>query len=287
MRGDAATMSVSRPVSAAQAVAACGRQNESLILAGGTDLMVLWNRGALNGRAVVDISGVREWRKITLLREGLSVGSLATHSAILQHAGVLESFPLLARACATIGAAQIQNRGTLGGSLANASPAADTFPPLAVYEPLIHVVSTRGRRIVAFSELFLGVKRTSLRPGELIAAVELHEPGRKPNRQYFRKVGTRAAQSISKVVAAGLLWLNKDKTAAEVRFALGSVAPTVRRLKTVEEFLTKKRLTRDTIGAACALVHRDISPIDDVRSTAHYRLTVAKNLLRQFLEGRP
>lgn len=286
MRGDAASVEVVRPKNAKEAVAACARDGGSLVLAGGTDLMVLWNLGALNGRRVVDICQVEEWSRIARLNHGLSIGSLVTHARIKRDTGVLAGFPLLARACGTIGAAQIQNRGTLGGNLANASPAGDTFPPLAVYEALVHVVSTRGKRMLAFSELFTGVKRTSLRPGELITAVELHEPHKKPSRQYFRKVGTRAAQAISKIVAAGVLWLNPDKTVKEVRFALGSVAPTVRRLKAVEEFLQNKPLNPETISEACGLVEIDISPIDDIRSTRAYRLAVSKNLLREFLEGK-
>lgn len=286
MRGDAATMTVSRAKSAAEAVKASAAP-QALALAGGTDLMVGWNLGLLNGRCVVDLSGVREWAKIRPINGGLSIGALVTHARIRRHPAVLARYPLLAQACATIGSAQIQNRGTIGGNLANASPAGDTFPALAVHEPLIHAISTRGRRIIAFSELFSGVKKTTLGRGELIASVELHDPERKPSRQYFRKVGTRAAQAISKTVAAGLLWLNRDGTVAEARFALGSVAPTVRRLKTVEEFLAKKSLTPHNISEACRLVDRDIAPIDDIRSTREYRLAVSRNLLRQFLQGRP
>lgn len=285
MRGDASTVKVVRPRTVQQAVDAYGRDARGLALAGGTDVMVLWNLGALNGRTVVDLSRLTEWTRVARLSEGLTIGSLVTHARLKRDKEILARFPLLAQACATIGAAQIQNRGTLGGNLANASPAGDTFPPLAVYEALVHVVSTRGKRMLAFSELFTGVKKTSLRPGELIAAVELHDPHKKPSRQYFRKVGTRAAQAISKVVAAGALWLNPDKTVKEARFALGSVAPTVRRLKAVEEFLQNKTLDPKTISEACGLVEIDISPIDDIRSTRAYRLAVSKNLLREFLEG--
>lgn len=279
-------MKVSRPKTAAQAVEAFGRENKSLVIAGGTDVMVLWNMGQLNGRTVIDISEIEDWKKISPVREGLSLGSLATHTRIRRHKAVIARFPLLARACATIGAVQIQNRGTIGGNLANASPAGDTFPPLAVYEPVVHAVSTRGRRVIPLKDFFAGVKRTSLSPGELIASVELHDMPRRPDRQYFRKVGTRAAQAISKTVGAGLLWLNKDKTVAELRFALGSVAPTVRRLSASEQWVKGKALTRDIVDEACRLVENDISPIDDIRSTRDYRLAVSRNMLREFLEGR-
>ena len=117
-------------------------------------------------------------------------------------------------ACATIGGIQIQNRGTIGGNIANASPAGDTFPPLAVYDARIHVASANGRRVVPFLDIFAGVKKTTLDPGELIEAIDLPFPAHPPTRQFFRKVGTRAAQAISKTVAAGVLWLNADERPA-------------------------------------------------------------------------
>jgi len=198
--------------------------------------------------------------------------------------GGIEDFPLLAVACATIGGIQIQLRGTLGGNLANASPAGDTFPPLAVYEPVVHVVSAEGARTIPISELFTGVKRTSLRRSELIESIEVPFLPKRPRRQRFWKVGTRAASAISKTVAAGLLWMNGDGTIRELRFALGSMAPTVRRLRQVEAFVTGKKPTAKVLAEACALLEKDVAPIDDVRSTADYRLEVSKNLLRSFLD---
>jgi CO/xanthine dehydrogenase FAD-binding subunit len=281
VRGDAALVEVSRPRSEKEAVAAAAKEG-ALPFAGGTDIMVLWNIGHYAGRSIVDLSGVSEWAKIAKMKEGVSLGSLVTHTMIRRSKDIQSRFPLLVQACATIGALQIQNRGTIGGNLANASPAGDTFPPLAVYEPTIVAVSSRGRRVIPFGKFFAGVKKSTLAPGELIAAVELHDV-RKPSRTYFRKVGTRAAQAISKTVASGLLWLAKDGTVEELRFALGSVAPTVRRLAAAEAYLKGKKLTPDAISAACALVEKDISPIDDIRSTRDYRLAVSRNLLRDFL----
>ena len=152
-----------------------------------------------------------------------------------------------------------------GGNIANASPAGDTFPPLAVYDARVRVLSASGRRTLRFVDVFEGVKKTALAAGELIESIDIDFP-KKPARQLFRKVGTRAASAISKTVAAGLLWLRKDGTIRELRFALGSMAPTV---KVVEE--------------AVALLEEDVSPIDDVRSTRFYRLEVSRNLLRGFL----
>lgn len=281
MRGRASTMTVLRPRSAEEAATLCGENPGAVPLAGGTDLMVAWNMGLLDGRAVLDLSGVKPWSGVSASPGGLRLGALATHRQI-QESKAAASWPLLQQACATIGAWAIQNRGTLGGNIANASPAGDTFPPLAVYDAVVNVVSAAGARTVPFLDIFAGVKKTTLNPGELIASVELPRLKKKPSRMIFRKVGTRRAQAISKVAAAGLLWLERGSV-AELRFALGSVAPTVRRLKKVEEFLKGKKLTEETIKRATELVGEDIAPIDDIRSTRHYRLEVSKNILRQFL----
>ena len=196
-----------------------------------------------------------------------------------------KKFPLLVDACATIGGRQIQSRGTLGGNIANASPAGDTFAPLAVYDATVRLRSAAGRRKLPFMDVFAGVKKTHLRPGELIESVELDFPP-KPARQLFRKVGTRSASAISKTVAAGLLWLRRDGTVRELRFALGSMAPTVRRLYSVESFLCGRETHVAGRPRSCLLLlEADIDPIDDLRSTRFYRMEVSRNLLRAFLRS--
>lgn len=287
MRGDADTATLLRPRSPAEALRLIERQQDALPIAGGTDLMVAWNAGGLAGRTFLDLASLRAWARIRAAKQAVVLGALATHSELQRHALVRRHLPLLAEACATVGGVQIQNRGTIGGNLANASPAGDTFPPLAVYEALVTVVSTRGRRDVPLLDFFTGVKRTCLEPGELVEAVRVPIPQPAPSRALFRKVGTRAAQAISKTVAAGLLWRRRDGSVDELRFALGSMAPTVRRLRHAEELVKGKRLTPDVVREACALVAKDVAPIDDVRSTAEYRLAVSRNLLFRFLsEGR-
>jgi CO/xanthine dehydrogenase FAD-binding subunit len=287
MRGDPRTMTVLSPRSAAEAVRALAKNAGAVPLAGGTDLMVGWNMGLLNGRTIVDLSRVSDWKKIKASKNSLLIGSLATHSEIQIHPIVLARFPLLVEACAVVGAAQIQNRGTLGGNIANASPAGDTFPPLAVYEARVHCVGPAGKRVVSIHQIFAGVKKTSLKPGELIEAIELPFPSKPPTRGLFRKVGTRAAQSISKTMFAGLLWLRPDGTVADVRLAFGSLAPTVKRLRSAEAYLSGKRLDETVVARAGDLMASDVSPIDDIRSTRVYRAAVSRNLLVRFLEGGP
>ena len=285
MRGDARSMTVVSPRTAAEAVRSLIKNPKAIPLAGGTDLMVGWNLGLMNDRSIVDLSGVAEWKKISVSKSSVRIGSLVTHAQIQKHPVVRTRFPLLVQACSTVGAAQIQNRGTLGGNVANASPAGDSFPALAVYDARIHCVGPDGRRMVPVHEIFAGVKKTSLKPGELIEAIELPLLSAPPAKSVFRKVGTRAAQAISKTMFAGLIWIKKDGTVAEVRLSFGSLAPTVKRLRSAEGFLTGRRLDHAAVGAAAALLTDDVSPIDDIRSTRDYRLEVSRNLLVRFLEG--
>jgi len=284
MRGDAKSMTVLSPRTATEALKSYAKLPHALPLAGGTDLMVGWNMGQMNGRAVLDLSRVSEWKKITVVSDGVDLGALVTHSQIQTHPVLKKRFPLLVAACATVGAAQIQNRGTIGGNIANASPAGDTFPALAVYGATVRAVGPNGRRGVPINEIFAGVKKTTLKPGELIEAVFLPfpDPGA---RGAFRKVGTRAAQAISKTMFAGLLWVGKKGVVEEVRLAFGSLAPTVKRLYAAEGFLRGRRLDETTITAAAELLLNDVSPIDDIRSTREYRLVVSRNLLIAFLKG--
>jgi CO/xanthine dehydrogenase FAD-binding subunit len=283
LRGDAEAAALLRPRTPAEALRLFEQRKDALPIAGGTDLMVAWNAGGLAGRTFLDLSLLRAWSGIRRAKGALAIGSLATHTQLRRHPLVSQRLPLLAEACGTVGGVQIQNRGTIGGNVANASPAGDTFPPLAVYEASVVLVSARGRRELPLLEFFTGPKRTRLAPGELVESVRVPLPARRPKRAMFRKVGTRAAQAISKTVAAGLLWLKRDGTVEELRFALGSMAPTVRRLRSAEAFVLGKRLTPAVVGEAVRLVSRDVAPIDDVRSSAEYRLAVSRNLLFRFL----
>lgn len=285
MRGDAKSMTVLSPRTAAEAVKAYAKAPSALPFAGGTDLMVGWNMGQLNGRTVLDLSRISDWKKITPVSDGVDVGSLVTHAQIQKHPILKKRFPLLGAACATVGAAQIQNRGTIGGNIANASPAGDTFPALAVYEATVRVVGPNGRRGIPIGEIFAGVKKTTLRPGELIEAIFLPFPDKTPTRGMFKKVGTRAAQAISKTMFAGLIWTAKNGELEGARLAFGSLAPTVRRLYAAEEFLRGRRLNDVSIAAAAELLTNDVSPIDDIRSTREYRLRVSRNILAAFLRG--
>jgi len=237
-------------------------------LAGGTDVYVGLHFGTLSGRRFLDLWGVSGLRGIRRRGDTLVIGALATYTDLIESSLVRRLLPILAEASRWVGSIQIQNRGTLGGNLANASPAGDTLPVLAVAEATVVLRSVDGERRVPFTGFYTGYRQTVMRPDELIVAVEVP---RVPGRQWFRKVGTRAAQAISKVVMAAV-------RAPRPRIALGSVAPTVVRAARTEEVLA----SGGTLAEAQTALMDEIQPIDDLRSTAVYRRRVAANLLAQF-----
>jgi xanthine dehydrogenase small subunit len=241
---------------------------ERIPLAGATDLYVSLNFGTLEGSRFLDLWPIVALRRIAVHGETLSIGALATYTAIIRSRVVREWLPMLVAASREIGGVQIQNRGTLGGNVANGSPAADTLPVLAAANAVVVLASVRGERRVPLTTYYTGYRASVRHADELIVAVEFP---RVEGTQWFRKVGTRAAQAISKVVMAGV-------RGAAPRLALGSVAPTVVRLPRTEAALTAGA----SIDEAIQTLDGEIQPIDDVRSTATYRRRVAANLLRQF-----
>ena len=196
------------------------------------------------------------------------IGALATYAELIASPLVRRHLPILAEASRWVGSPQIQNRGTLGGNVANASPAGDTLPVLAVAEATVVLRSAGGERRVPFGSFYTGYRQTAMRPDELIVAIEVPPV---EGRQWFRKVGTRAAQAISKVVMAAV-------RAPRPRIALGSVAPTVVRVPRTEAVLAEG----GSLAEAQAVLMDEIQPIDDLRSTAAYRRRVSANLLAQF-----
>jgi CO/xanthine dehydrogenase FAD-binding subunit len=253
--------------------------------AGGTDLMVLLEAGKLSHRRYLNIWKLPELRDITVSEESVAIGALATYTDIQNHPVLAAEFPLLCRAAAETGSVATQNRGTLGGNIANASPAADSPPALIVYDASLELISAAGSRWVPYDGFHTGYKKMLLRPDELVARIRL--PRDKINWiQHYAKVGTRKAQAISKVCLAAAVRIEASAI-RDVRIAFGSVAPTVVRAKASEAALRGVRLTPNAIEAARAALAHDIAPIDDIRSTARYRLRVAQNLLVEFLKSLP
>ena len=251
-------------------------------VAGGTDLLVQIT-GELGPppERVLDIWALDELRGINLEGDELVIGALTTYTDLRTSALVAELLPALTAAAATIGAAQIQNRGTIGGNLANASPAGDTLPIWLATDTQVVLGSAAGERTVAADEFFPSYRVTARRDDELVVRVRVPLLPRRHVR--FRKVGTRRAQAISKVVLA-LSWVTADDgTWQDPRLALGSVAATPIRARRVEATLDRRHPVSETAEAAVRALDREITPIDDVRSTAEYRKLVAGRVLRRLI----
>ena len=275
MRSDPHAIEVLRPRSLREALTLLQTEGALTPLAGGTDLLVTLNAGTLPDRRFVDLWRIDALRGITVEKPRrrpvvLTFGALTTFTDCIRSKDVHRHLPILAAAAREVGGPQIQNRGTIAGNVGNASPAADVVPVLAAAETTVVLRSRDGERDVPLEEFFTGYRKTARRPDELIVAFRVAVP---PGRQHFRKVGTRAAQAISKVVMASI----------GHRVAFGSVGPTVMRARSVEAFLDgggrDPREARRCLGD-------DIRPIDDLRSTAAYRMRVAGNLLGEILPER-
>jgi CO/xanthine dehydrogenase FAD-binding subunit len=249
-------------------------------IAGGTDLMV-----ALTGElgeppaSVIDLWAIDGLRGIVIDEGSLLLGALTTYTEIRRSDLCRAHVPALVEAAATIGAAQIQNRGTLGGNIANASPAGDTLPVLLAADASIVVGSSRGEREVPAEDFWPAYRETALAPDELVVRVRIPLVGGREMR--FRKVGTRRAQSISKVVMA-LAWSRGDDgTWRDIRVAFGSVAATPIRARSTEAALEGAAPTPETADRAATTLAGELQPIDDVRSTAGYRRLVASRILHR------
>lgn len=248
-------------------------------IAGGTDVMVVFNAGNLAHTRYLSIAGFEELTGIEVRDTHVRVGALVTYTEVRHHPLLRDEFPMLCQAAAESGAVAIQNRGTVGGNIANASPAADTPPALLAYDADIELISKSGTRRRPYRGFHTGYKQMDLKPEELVLAV--HLPRRPGQRHYYRKVGTRKAQAISKVCLAASARLDGG-VAREVRLAFGSVAPTVCACPATEALLEGRRPGEDLEQEIRAHLRREIAPIDDVRSTREYRLWVAENLAVDF-----
>jgi CO/xanthine dehydrogenase FAD-binding subunit len=243
--------------------------------------MVLLEAGKLEHRRFFSVRHLAELRGVEESDGHVTLGALTTYTEVRREAVLAREFPMLCRAAGETGGVAIQNRGTLGGNIANASPAADSPPALLAYGAEVELVSAGGSRWVDYSDFHTGYKQTLMRPEELIARVRLPRP-RGGARHFYRKVGTRRAQAISKVCFAALAETDGG-VVREVRIALGSVAPVVLRCRRTEALLRGRVPDAELKAAALEEIAKEIAPIDDLRSTARYRARVARNLLAEFL----
>jgi CO/xanthine dehydrogenase FAD-binding subunit len=250
--------------------------------AGGTDLMVLLEAGKLSHKNYVNIWNLKELRGIEASDTYLTLGALTTYTEIQSHPALRAEFPMLCQAASETGGLAIQNRGTLGGNIVNASPAADSPPALLVYDAELELLSRAGSRWVPYHGFHRAYKEMNIHPHELLARIRLPR-STKPLKQYYRKVGTRKAQAISKVCFSATA-ANDGVRLTDLRIALGSVAPIpIRCVKTETALRGEKIGQLRELGKAA--LEQEITPIDDIRSTADYRLAVSLNLLDDFLSS--
>ena len=254
-----------------------------LPIAGCTDVMVQYAAGTLPARKLVSIWNLPELRRIEVFPEEIRIGAACTYTDLRESEIVRSEFGLLSSAASWTGGIANQNRGTIGGNIVNASPAADSLPALLVYEAELILVSVRGERRVPYTNFHVDYRKTKLAPDELVRAVCL------PRRfsgyyAHARKVGPRKAQAIAKVCLAALGKIEKD-VAVDIRLAMGSVAPVPLRLTETERTVSGRRIAPELIRQASQAAAKEVRPIDDIRSTARYRAGVAGNLVAEFLRG--
>ncbi len=258
-----------------------------LPVAGGTEVMVQYGAGRLGTRKLVSLWGLPELRRIEQTAQEMIIGAGCTYSDLRKHPLIAREFPLLSRAASWTGSIANQNRGTLGGNIVNASPAADSLPALLVYDAELLLASARGERRIPYAAFHTGYKQTMLAGDEIIAAILL-QPGFAGYYSYARKVGTRNAQAIAKLCLAGLGKVASKKI-EDVRLAIGSMAVKPLRLERTEAVLRGQAwspaLTHEVMREARKAMEAEVAPIDDIRSTAAYRLHVAGNLLQEFVDG--
>ena len=244
--------------------------------------MVLLEAGKLPHRKFLSIWKFGELSGVEATSESLSIGALSTYTDIQRSAILQSEFPLLCHAASETGSIATQNRGTIGGNIANASPAADSPPALLVYDAEIELISAKGTRRLPYRDFHTGYKKMQMREDELIWRIHLSRMSKR-GKEYYRKVGTRRAQAISKICFAAVAIVENGRI-SEVRIALGSVAPTVLRAAKTEKILNGEKLSGALQKTAQDTLDREISPIDDMRSTAVYRRRVAQNLLGEFFD---
>jgi|CXWL01.1.fsa_nt_gi CO/xanthine dehydrogenase FAD-binding subunit len=270
-----------QPRSLDEALALLAAHPTATPLAGCTDLFVAPLLARLDRPAVLDLGRLRELVGIRETAAGIAIGAGTTFSTLRDEPLIRQRMPALAAAAAQIGGWQIQNRATLGGNVVNASPAGDALPVLLALDATAVVASTAGERRIPYDAFHVGYRRTALAVGELLVRLEIPVPPA-GSQQAFRKVGTRAAQAISKLSVA-ILGRVQDGRIAELRLAAGSVAATPIRLRAAEAGARGRPADTATAALAGQLAAAEVTPIDDVRSTAEYRRYALERVVRRLL----
>lgn len=282
MKGDVTACTVHTPASLEAALAFLAEHPGVRPLAGGTDLMVPFAAGRLPDTTFLNLHPLEALRGIELTGTHLTLGALTTFSEIRFHEGIQAAFPNLVESAWVTGARAIQNRGTIGGNLVNASPAADTPPSLLAYGAEVELRSLRGARWIPYDAFHLGYKRTALEPGELLARIRMPLPA-PGSFHFYRKVGTRKAQAIAKVCLAA--WGRREGgRVAEFRAGFGAVAPTPVRARRAEALVLAAGPEGVDPAALRDALAADLAPIDDLRASAKFRRAVSLALFETLVK---
>ncbi len=271
----AVPMSVSGVVSLLSA-----RGPDAAVMAGGTDLLIHIRSAKRRPKLVILLRRVRDLdRAVTVTDEGVTFGALATLMGVAQHPAVRRQFPAIAEAASRVGSDQIRNRGTVCGNVANASPAADTMPPLYVYDAVVNVIGINGRRSVPIKSFVLGPGETALGPGEIIESIFCPRPADASSSIYV-KLARREGTDIATVSAAALTSASND-----VRVALGAVGPTPVRATEAEDLLGRGLRDPDSLLRGLDILVAAANPISDIRASRDYRLAMARALARDAIDA--
>lgn len=255
------------------------------LLAGGTDVMVKIKENIIHPSAILDLGALGSLKGIKVEGGKITIGALTTHTRLFESETIRKYAPALAKAASLVGSPQIRNKGTVGGNMGNASPAADTVPALIAYDATIKIASATGTREILLKDLFKGPGRTCLEPGELITEISFEAQGVNQSSS-FEKLGKRKALAISVVNAAVFIEADpKTNIVNKARFALGSVAATPIRVPAGEEYLIGNVISEKLLSEVAGIVSNAVKPIDDVRSTAVYRKEIAGTLIKRALEN--
>ena len=284
MRANPAHYALHAPRSLDEALHLLATADPPTPIAGGTELMVAFNAGRLPPRPLLSLQHLHELRFLHETPDAITIGAATTFTDLRRSDAIARRLPLLAQAASWTGSIANQNRATLGGNCVNASPAADSPPALLAYGATLTLVSAAGTRIVPYADFHLGYKRTALHLNELLYSLTI-PCNWESYTSFARKIGTRNAQAISKVALACLAHVDPAGRVKDIRIAAASLADRPLRCTAAEQALLAQPLSLDTIAAARAAIATEVHPIDDIRSTAAYRATVAANLVEDFLQS--
>lgn len=256
-------------------------RGEARLIAGGTDLMVELRKGDHNPRCLIDITKISELRKIEEQDGRVIIGAAVTHSEIVSSPLVRRFGKVLSDAASEIGSPQIRNLGTIGGNIANASPAADTLPPLMVLDAVGKVVSREGEKEIPLSKLFKGPYKTNLKPYEILTQVAFKKlPSGVKSR--FIRLARREAMAIARMSVAVMLEMENEKgRIRDARIAVGSVTPIPQRMPDAEEILRGKKLDEECLKIASLMVSGAMIHQSGVRPSTSYKKPVVESLVRR------